>query len=883
MKTLLGHHLSNRYQLLAEVGRGGMGVVYQAHDAMLRRTVAVKVLTPQLVADPSFVQRFRHEAVAAASLRHPNIATVYDVGEDSLRGERIHYLVMEFIEGETLDRVLQRDGRPFTLPQADTIVRQVADALGYAHQRGMIHRDVKPANIMLGRDGHVTLMDFGLVRAGEASQLTQTGTVLGTPAYMAPEQIMDAQVDRRVDIYALGVVIYELLTGDVPFRRTTPLATVHAQVYDAPPPLRERRPDLPPSVESVVLHALVKNPGGRYQEVSRLAADFSRAITGQMPQGLAEDRGQKAAPLSDATIQAPAPVRPRQPDAVAPAPPPGPPARARRASSWFWIAIGLVLAAVGLGAVVALGWLRPAGPAVSATATLPLSQTPPAAVAEVETPTATAGAAPDGPAALAANTPTPTATNAAALTSTPIPPSPTSTVLLTAQAQVIGEVLNVRSGPGTEYAVAGQIRRDETYQVVGRNANSSWWQICCLAGEAGWVASNLVRVNGPADAVAMVEATLPTVTPSPSPGSPQPSTSGYSALSLAGIANGNIVDGYVDPPLGRVNLAGVPFDLGRGETFTSQASSLTGYPTSARLVANVANPQAVYLLLTGGNVFNRFAGQAVGQARLAFDDGYTLPIDLTVGVNLREWKHFGQDTVATKSSPDLVEVWRGANRYDAGTAIIDMLTIAVPSAWQGRRLTGIEIVDRSTEAVGELDPAINWLGVTVRVGEAAPPAPTNTPTTTALPAPSPTPCALPAGPTFARVWQRDLMGCPVSNESGVTSAYEIFERGFMLWRKDVDSHFVVFDDGAWSRFSFPPAEPVDFACPEAARLGRPRRGFSQVWCGYPEVRQRIGNALDDEIGNDRPLQLFQQGFIIFIPERNSIYALLDNGSWRRLD
>lgn len=682
MKTLLGHQLSNRYQLLAEVGRGGMGVVYQTHDAMLRRTVAVKVLTPQLVADPSFVQRFRHEAVAAASLRHPNIATVYDVGEDSLRGERIHYLVMEFIEGETLDRVLQREGRPFTLSQTDAIVRQVADALGYAHQRSMIHRDVKPANIMLSVDGHVTLMDFGLVRAGDASQLTQTGTVLGTPAYMAPEQIMDAQVDRRADIYALGVVIYELLTGDVPFRRTTPLAMVHAQVYDAPPPLRERRPDLPASVESVVLHALVKNPGGRYQEVSRLAADFSRAITGQMPDGLAEEQDQQAAPLSDATIQVPAPVRPVAPAAVAsaaprsspagpapPGPPPVQPARARRVSPWLWIAIGLALAAVGLGAVVALGGLWPAGPVVSATATLPLPQPPPDAVAAAETPTATARAASDGPAALPANTPS--ATNAVVLTSTPIPPSPTPAALLTAQAQVIGDVLNVRGGPGTEYAVAGQIRRDETYQVVGRNANSSWWQICCLSGEAGWIASNLVRISGPAESVAVVEA--------------------------------------------------------------------------------------------------------------------------------------------------------------------------------------------------------------------APPAATNTPTATALPAPSPTPCALPTGPTFVRVWNRELMGCPLSNESGVTSAFETFERGFMLWRKDIDSHFVVFDDGAWSRFSFPPAEPVDFACPEAAQLGRPRRGFSQVWCGYPEVRQRIGNALDDEIGNDRPLQAFQQGFMGFIPERNAIYALLDSGSWRRFD
>ncbi|HRI55937.1 MAG TPA: serine/threonine-protein kinase, partial [Anaerolineae bacterium] len=296
MNTLLGQRLGGKYELQAELGRGGMGIVYRAHDTMLHRTVAVKVLTPQLAADPTFVERFRHEAIAAANLRHPHIATVYDVGQDLVQGDTVHYLVMEFIEGQTLDRVLQRQGQPFSLQQTDQIISQVAQALHYAHQRGMIHRDVKPANIMLGQDGHVTLMDFGLVRAGDLSQLTQTGTALGTPAYMAPEQIMGAEVDQRADIYALGVVIYELLTGDVPFRRTTPLATIHAQVYDPPPPLRERRPELSPAVESVVLRALAKNPGGRYRDVTGLTRDFSRVLAGQMPLGLTEVGDEQAAP-----------------------------------------------------------------------------------------------------------------------------------------------------------------------------------------------------------------------------------------------------------------------------------------------------------------------------------------------------------------------------------------------------------------------------------------------------------------------------------------------------------------------------------------------------------------------------------------------------------
>jgi serine/threonine-protein kinase len=715
MNSLLGQRLGGKYELQAELGRGGMGIVYRAHDAMLRRSVAVKVLAPQLAADPSFVERFRHEAIAAANLRHPNIATVYDVGQDMVRGDAVHFLVMEFVEGQTLDRVLQRQGQPFSLPQTDEIIRQVAQALHYAHQRGMIHRDVKPANIMLGQDGHVTLMDFGLVRAGELSQLTQTGTALGTPAYMAPEQIMGAEVDRRTDVYALGVVIYELLTGDVPFRRTTPLATVHAQVYDPPPPLREKRPELPAPVESVVLRALAKNPGGRYGDVTGLASDFSRAITGQMPEGLAEGWDERAAPMG-ATIRAPAPQPPRAPSATASPPAPGagpqlpapPSARPRQpASPWLWVAVALAVLALGAGALAAAGFFRSSTPVatVATTPGAPPSLSAEAGGAEGTRPAVTAAPSVSQAgqgmvmATTAATENTPTTTPTAIVTSTPLPPVPT--VPLAAQAEVIGDVLNVRSGPGVAYAVIGQARRGTAYDVVGRDASGAWWQICCVNGDAGWVASNLVRVSGAADAVAVVDVAPPT---------PAPATN--------------------TPTVGPTAPTTLP-------TFTP-TPTLTPTPT-----------------------------------------------------------------------PTLT--------------------------------------------------------------------PTPTPTLTL------TPCASTAGPTFARVWQRSLMGCPVSSETGVTSAYEAFERGFMLWRKDNDGHYAVFDDGGFSRFIFPSGEPPEFACIEAAQLGRPKRGFSTVWCENSDVRQRIGNALDDEIGNDRPLQVFEQGFMVFIPERNAIYALLDNGSWRRFD
>lgn len=869
-----------------------MGIVYRAHDVMLRRTVAVKVLTPQLAADRSFVERFRHEAIAAANLRHSHIATVYDVGQDTLQGSPVHYLVMEFIEGQTLDRILRSQGQPFSLHQTDEIIGQVAQALHYAHQRGMIHRDVKPANIMVGQDGHVTLMDFGLVRAGDLSQLTQTGTALGTPAYMAPEQIMGAEVDRRTDIYALGVVIYELLTGDVPFRRTTPLAMAHAQVYDPPPPLREKRPELPLSVESVVLRALAKNPGRRHRDVIGLASDFSHAMAGQMPLDLAEENEERyeAVALSGATVQ---PLAPRLLRTAATAvhppsptfnPPPAPPTHPRRVSSpWLWVAVALAVLALGAGVLAALGALRvsPPGATVATTPSATAALAP--AVAAARTVTLTAASASGSPAEQEMLLDTTTATTFTAMstaiaTSTPLPTIPT--VPSAVQVEVISDVLNVRSGPGTQYKVIGKVSRPDSYQVVGRTANGAWWQICCVNGEAGWVVSTFVRTSGAIEAVPLVDAPTPTKTTTGT------LAAAFELLSLVGVANANAGSGYVDPPLGEVILAGVPFDLGVGESVTTQAISVPANPRSISLPVSVVNAQVIYLLLTGGNMFNTFAGQTIGQALLVFDNGAIYPVDLKVGYNLREWKQFGQDTVTTKTSPDLSEVWRGANRHDSGPAIIDMLTIALPTALQGQHLIRIDLIDRSHEMVGSLDPAINWLGATVRTADTAsvdPGVATTAPTAAQTATPTASSCVLLVGPTFARVWQRQQMGCPVSSEASVTSAYESFERGFMLWRKDVDSHFVVFDDGMWSRFTFPPVEPIDFACSDAEQLGRPRRGFSQVWCGYPDVRQRIGNALDDEIGNDRQLQVFEQGFMVFIPEHNAIYVLLDNGSWQRFE
>ncbi len=282
MPLTIGQTLHNRYRILDILGQGGMGIVYQAHDRVLQRTVAIKVLPPQLTIDAELVSRFQREAIASANLRHPHIVTVYDVGQQD--GE--YFIIMEHLKGDTLEQWLAQHG-PMPVAQVSQVLDQVAGALDHAHSRGIIHRDVKPSNIMLDAQGRAVLMDFGLVRAGEGLGPTRSTTVMGTPEYMAPEQILGQAIDRRTDIYALGVVLYELLSGKTPFRHTTPIATAYAHVHEAPPPVRSVNTAVPLPIEAVVLKALAKDPAARYQNAGDLARDFAFAVSGAVPAGLA--------------------------------------------------------------------------------------------------------------------------------------------------------------------------------------------------------------------------------------------------------------------------------------------------------------------------------------------------------------------------------------------------------------------------------------------------------------------------------------------------------------------------------------------------------------------------------------------------------------------
>ncbi len=268
---------SERYELNHLIARGGMAEVYRAHDRLLDRPVALKVLFPELSIDRSFVERFRREAQAAANLSHPNIVPVFDWGEDS----GTYFIVMEFIDGRPLSAILKSAG-PLSADRTADIGAHVAAALGYAHKHGVIHRDVKPGNVLITDEGQVKVTDFGIARAINTEEsLTQTGAVMGTATYFSPEQAEGIGVDARSDIYSLGVVLFEMVTGRPPFLGDTPVAVASKHVRDYPPAPRELNPSIPPTFEAIILKAMAKDPAHRYPTAEDLRADLLRFNEGR--------------------------------------------------------------------------------------------------------------------------------------------------------------------------------------------------------------------------------------------------------------------------------------------------------------------------------------------------------------------------------------------------------------------------------------------------------------------------------------------------------------------------------------------------------------------------------------------------------------------------
>jgi eukaryotic-like serine/threonine-protein kinase len=323
LQAVVGELIAGRYELEELVGSGGMSNVFRAHDRLLERTVALKILHEQYTRDADYVERFRREARAVAQLTHPNIVTVIDRGEQDGR----QFIVFEFVEGQNLKDLLARG--PLDPREAIGLTLQVAHALSFAHARGLVHRDVKPQNVLLNEDGQAKVTDFGIARSLDVHGVTQTGTVLGTSDYIAPEQARGQKVDPKTDIYSLGAVLYELLTGEVPFSGDNFVAVAMRHVSEPAPSVLEHRPDCPLRLDLAIQRAMAKDPADRFASMDELCAELEAC--------LAELEGRDG---EGATMIVPAPPRPR---------------RARRQREPRRIPVGLALVVALVVLLVAAG------------------------------------------------------------------------------------------------------------------------------------------------------------------------------------------------------------------------------------------------------------------------------------------------------------------------------------------------------------------------------------------------------------------------------------------------------------------------------------------------------------------------------------------------
>ncbi len=376
--------LAGRYEIREMIGRGGMAEVHLGYDRRLSRIIAIKLLRSDIAGDPTFQARFRREAQSAAALNHPSIVSVYDSGEEQVTTPNgavrsVPYIVMEYVEGHTVREFLG-EGEAVPIPEAVEIVTGVLDALEYSHRAGIIHRDIKPGNIMLTSTGAVKVMDFGIARAVEdsAATVTQTHAVVGTAQYLSPEQARGEVVDARSDLYSTGCLLYELLTGKPPFTGDSAVAIAYQHVREIPRPPSAVAADVPESLDRVVLKALAKNRDDRYQDASHMRADLLAAARGMSVSAPSAESWSAPAMAAGSPSPAPAPAPPAPPAPPMARPIHTPPAAAesedhhgssRRWGTWVLLILVLIAAGVGIGMLIKNATAGHPAPTPSATVT----------------------------------------------------------------------------------------------------------------------------------------------------------------------------------------------------------------------------------------------------------------------------------------------------------------------------------------------------------------------------------------------------------------------------------------------------------------------------------------------------------------------------------
>ncbi|MDI3341699.1 MAG: protein kinase [Sphaerobacter sp.] len=418
MSLTLPYQLAGRYRLTARIGAGSFAETYLATDTTLGRQVAVKVLREQYASDARVAARFEREARAAASVSHPNIVDVYDTGRDG----DILYIVMEWVDGTDLKDYIRRRG-PLPVPEATRLIREILRGLGAIHRAGIIHRDVKSQNVLIAQSGTAKLTDFGVARGVLDTGLTDTGMALGTAAYMAPEQATGTTLTPAADIYAAGVILFEMLTGRLPFPGDNPVQVMYQHVNEPPPRPRSLRPDIPPALEMVVLRALAKDPRDRFQSAQEMEAALDRTPSPEEATRIlaaaAPPPGAAAAtrvmPHAGArVVQPPGPTSiPRRRAASAPEP----------GTTWPLVLLAGILILLGIGGIALLAMRDGNGsPAATPTPQLPVVASPEPTPTEQPTPTPTPAPPPTPtPAPTPTPVPSPTATPTEEPTPTPIP------------------------------------------------------------------------------------------------------------------------------------------------------------------------------------------------------------------------------------------------------------------------------------------------------------------------------------------------------------------------------------------------------------------------------------------------------------------------------